>query len=348
MTPFPTIDSAAWLRRGAARAARATRAALAALALLAASSAPAYAQGSPGAAPRFPAKAVTLVVPYPPGGSNDVFARALGKKLSEAWGQPVVVDNRGGAGGAIGAAFVSKSAADGYTLMLVSSSFTTGAAIQTNWPFDPVRGFTPIAMVARGPMVLTVANTVPARTVTELVALAKAKPGTITFGSAGTGSVNQFATELLLGATGTRMAHVPYKGMGQATVDVIAGHVDVVMASAPSIMQHVRAGKVRAIAVTSPGPSELVPGVPPISASVPGYAFYLWWCVMAPAGLDRELAASLNADINRALAGPDMKEFLAREGTEPYPQSPTETGDVIRSEIDMWKRVAAGAGIKAE
>ena len=187
----------------------------------------------------FPTKPVTIIVPYPPSGSNDVFARALGKKLSDVWKQPVIIENKPGAGGAIGAAIANKAAPDGYTLLFLSSSFTTAAAIQPNLPFDSVTGFTPIASVAKGPMVLTVKNDLPVKTVGELIALAKSQPGKLNYGSSGQGSINHFATELFATSAGIKMTHVPYKGMGPATTDAIAGHIDVLVASAPSIMQHV-------------------------------------------------------------------------------------------------------------
>ena len=226
---------------------------------------PAFAQ------PRFPAKPVTIVVPYPPGGSNDTFARELGKRLSDVWKVPVIVENKPGAGGSIGAAAVSRAAPDGYTLCLLSSSFTTNAAIQTNLPFDPVAGFTPVGMVSKGPMILTVAPKVPARTTLELFDYARRNPGKLNFASSGQGSTNHFATELLMDAAQIRMTHVPYKGMGPAVTDTIAGHVDVLIASAPSIYQQVKAGKVRALGVTSPGPSVVVPDMPALaSMGVPG------------------------------------------------------------------------------
>jgi len=303
----------------------------------------AFAQG------KFPTKQVTMIVPYPAGGSNDIFARALGKKLMEAWGQPVIIDNRPGAGGSIGATVVSKAAPDGYTLMLLSSSFTTNAAIQPSLPFDPVNGFTPIDMVAKGPMILTITNGVPAKNLAEFIALAKSKPGKLNYGSSGQGSTNQFATELFMAAAGLQMTHVPYKGMGPATTDVIAGHIDVLMASAPSIMQHVRAGKVRGLGVTSKGPSAVVPELPSIAQNgAPGFSFDLWWGVLAPPGMSKELAASINAEINRILATPEMKEVLAREGTEPAPMSPADFANTIRTEIDEWRKIAARANIKPE
>ena len=211
-----------------------------------------------------------------------------------------------------------------------------------------MKGFTPLAMVARGPMVLTVTNGLPVKSFAEFLALAKSKPGKLNFGSSGQGSTNHFATELLMGAAGIQMTHVPYKGLVPATTDAIAGHIDVLIASAPSIMQHVKAGKVRGLGVTSKGPSAVVPELPAISASVPGYSFDLWWGVLAPPGMAKELAASINAEINKALASADLKETLAREGTEPYVLSPAETAETVRSEIEVWKKVAARAGIKAE
>jgi tripartite-type tricarboxylate transporter receptor subunit TctC len=298
---------------------------------------------------KFPAKQVTIVVPYPPGGSNDTFARALGKKLSDAWAQPVIVENRPGAGGSIGAQYVSKAQPDGYTLLLLSSSFTTNAAIQPNLPFDPVNGFTAVAMVAKGPMLLTVSNALPARDLAEFLALAKSKPGKLNYGSSGQGSTNHFATELLMGAAGIQMTHVPYKGMSPAVTDVVGGHVDVLIASAPSILQHVRAGKVRGIGVTSAGPSAVVPELPSIAASgVKGYSFELWWGVLAPPGVPREIVNGVNAEINRILATPEMKEIFLREGAEGAPMDPVEFARVIRAEIDGWKRVAKDAGIRAE
>ncbi|MBL8386301.1 MAG: tripartite tricarboxylate transporter substrate binding protein [Burkholderiales bacterium] len=302
----------------------------------------------PALAQKFPARPVTTIVPYPPGGSNDTFARALGRKLAEAWGQPVVIENKPGAGGSIGAALVNKAAPDGYTLMLLSSSFTTGAAINPGWPFDPVKGFTPLAMVARGPMVFTVANKLPAKTFAEFLALARAQPGRLNYGSSGQGSTNHFATELLMGAAGLRMTHVPYKGMGPATADTIAGHIDVLVASAPSIMQQVKAGKVRGLGVTSKGPSAVVPDLPALSAALPGYAFELWWGVFAPPAIPKDLAAALNAEINKAIGAPDFREILLREGTEPYVVTPDEAARTVAAEIEEWKKVAARAGIKAE
>ena len=305
--------------------------------------APAFAQA------KFPAKPVTIVVPYPPGGSNDTFARSLGKKLSEAWSQPVIIDNRPGAGGSIGAALVSKAAGDGYTVVLMSSSFTTNAAIQPDMPFDPVKGFAPVAMVARGPMILAVSNNLPVKSVEELIALAKTKPGALNFGSSGAGSTNQFATELWKAATGADMTHVPYKGMTPAVTDLIGGHVDVLFASGPSVLQYTRSGKARALGVTSLKPSAIAPDLPALAEhGVPGYHFELWWGIFAPPTTPADIVAKINADVNRILATPEMKEIFLREGAEAAQMNSAEFAATVRTEIELWKKVAAKAGIKGE
>ncbi len=241
----------------------------------------------------FPSKPVTIVVPYPPGGSNDVFARKLGKQLSDLWKIPVIVDNRAGAGGSIGAALVSKAAPDGYTLCLLSSSFTTNAAVQPNLPFDPVNGFTPVAMVAKGPMILTVSNKLGVKTTLELFALARKDPGKINYGSSGPGSTNHFATELLMESAKIQLTHIPYKGMSPAVVDVISGNVDVLVASAPSIYEQVKAGRVRALGVTSAAPFKGLPNLQPVAQmGAPGYDFELWWGILAPPKTPPEIVTS--------------------------------------------------------
>jgi len=298
---------------------------------------------------KYPSKPVTIIVPYPPGGSNDTFARELGKKLSDAWKIPVIVDNRPGAGGNIGAMAVSKAAPDGYTLCLLSSSFTTNAAIQPNLPFDPVNGFAPVGMVAKGPMILSVAQHVPAKTTLELFDYARKNPGKLNFASSGQGSTNHFATELLMEAAHIQMTHVPYKGMNPAVTDIIGGHVDVLIASAPSIYQQVKAGKIRGIGVTSKGPSTVVPDMAPIaSMGVPNYSFELWWGVLAPHGTPPEIVEKVNADMNKILTTPEMKEVFLREGAEPAVMTPAQFSKTIRDEIEGWKQVAKRANIKPE
>ncbi|HEY1225922.1 MAG TPA: tripartite tricarboxylate transporter substrate-binding protein, partial [Ramlibacter sp.] len=213
-------------------------------------------------APAWPAKPITLVVGSAPGGSNDTFARAIGKKLSEALGQPVVVDNKPAAGGVLANAIVAKAPPDGYNLVVLSSTFTTGAAIRNNLQYDAVRSFKPVAMLGKGPMLITVAAESPYRTIGDLVAAAKASPGKLNYGTSGTGSINHFATELFTDAASIRLTHVPYKGMGPATNDLLAGQIQVLVASAPSILGQVKGGRVRALAVTSATRSPVAPELP--------------------------------------------------------------------------------------
>ncbi|MFL6572459.1 MAG: tripartite tricarboxylate transporter substrate binding protein [Burkholderiales bacterium] len=297
----------------------------------------------------FPDKPVQFIVPYPPGGSNDILARALGKKLAEGLGKPVLIDNRAGAGGSIGADLAAKAAPDGHTIAIVSSSFTTNAAVQARLPFDPVKSFTPVALVGRGPLVLVVSNGVPAKTAQEFFALAKSRPGKLNYGSSGPGSINQFAAELLKSAAGIDLAHVPYKGVAPATTDVIGGHVDALVASVPSVMQHVRSGKLRGLGVTTLAASPAAPGLAPLAAAgATGYDVELWWGVVAPAGLAPAVLSRLNSGINNALAGSEMKDFLLKEGAEAAPMTPQAFGALIASELERWKKVAAVSGIKAE
>ena len=247
----------------------------------------------------------------------------------------------------IGSAGVSRAGADGYTLLFVSSSYTTGAAIQ-QLPFDPIAGLTPIASVSKGPMVLTVKNGTPVKNAAELAALARAQPGKLNYGSAGPGSINHFAGELFAQSAGVKMTHVPYKGMGPATADLIGGHIDVLIASSPSVMQHVKAEKVKGLGVTSAKPSPLVPGLEPVANGVKGYEVELWWGVLGPAGLPAALVTQVNAEINRALASPELTDTFAKEGAEPWPQSSAQFAAVVKGDIERWKNVAKVAGIKAE
>jgi tripartite-type tricarboxylate transporter receptor subunit TctC len=297
----------------------------------------------------YPSRSIRVVVPFAAAGVTDIVTRILFDRVGQAIGQAIVVDNRPGAGGNIGANAVSRAAPDGYTLCLLSSSFTTNAAIQPNLPFDPVGGFSPVAMVAKGPMLLTVANHVPAKSTLELFALARKNPGKLNYGSSGQGSTNHFATELLMDAARIQMTHVPYKGMSPAVTDVIGGHVDVLIASAPSIYQHVKAGKVRGLGVTSIGPSQVVPDLQPISEmGAAGYSFELWWGILAPPKTPPDVVAQINADVNKILATAEMKEVFLREGAEPVMMSPAQFAATIKSEIDGWKKVAKDSNIKAE
>jgi len=325
--------------------ARLRAATLAAVAALLLHAGPGQAQ----AVPAFPSKSILFVVTSPPGGSNDIFARAIGRRLAEALGKPVVVENRAGATGSIGEAFVAKAPPDGHTIVMVSSSYTTKAAIHANLPYDPMAALVPVAMIGKGPLILAVSPLVPANTVAEFFALARSRPGKLNYATSGNGSINHFATELLKDAAGIDLTHVPYKGMGPATNDLIGGHVDVLVASVPSLMHQVKSGKARGIGVTTLKASAIAPGLPPLAgAGAKGYDVELWWGVLAPAGTPEGIVAQLNAEINKVLGSAETQEFLLREGAEPAPMSPAAFGEVLRADVERWKKVAKAAGISAE
>jgi tripartite-type tricarboxylate transporter receptor subunit TctC len=296
----------------------------------------------------YPSKPITIVVPYPPGGSNDSFARVIGRKLSDVLKQPVLIDNRPGAGGSIGTAMVAKAPNDGYTLAVVSSSFVTNSAIQPNLPFDAFKSFAPVAMLASGPFIVAVRESLPAKTIPELLAITKAQPGKLNYASSGPGSINQFATEIFKAAAGLDITHVPYRGMSPATMDLIGGHVDILIASGPSLLPTVRSGKVRAIGLTSANVSAVAPDLSPVAKSVPGYSFELWWGVLAPAGTPTEVVARLNTEINKILVSAEMKDFFLREGAEPAPVSAAQFAGVISRDIALFQKIAKQASIKAE
>jgi len=296
----------------------------------------------------FPNKPITLVVPYPVGGSNDVFARLIAKNLGEALKVSVVVDNRPGASGTTGTLQVSKSAPDGYTLLAVSSSMTTNVAIQTKSSFDPVTGLTAIAMLAKGPFIVAVNNDFPAKNPAELIALLKANPGKFNYASSGTGSSNQFATELLKAMSGTFAVHIPYRGMGPATTDLIGGQTQILLASGPSLLPQVRNGRIRAIGITSLNPSPIAPELIPVSTVIPGYEFELWWGILGPAGMPADIVNLLNREINKILASPEIKATLLREGAEASPESPAQFANRLSGDIARWKSVAKRQNITAE
>jgi tripartite-type tricarboxylate transporter receptor subunit TctC len=296
----------------------------------------------------FPNKPITLVVPYPVGGSNDVFARLIAKNLGEALKVSVVVDNRPGASGSTGTIQVSKSAPDGYTLLAVSSSMTTNVAIQTRSSFDPVTGLTAIAMLAKGPFIVAVNNDFPAKNPAELIALLKANPGKFNYASSGTGSSNQFATELLKAMSGTFAVHIPYRGMGPATTDLIGGQTQILLASGPSLLPQVRNGRIRAIGITSLNPSPIAPELIPVSTVIPGYEFELWWGILGPAGMPADIVNLLNREINKILASPEIKATLLREGAEASPESPAQFANRLSGDIARWKSVAKRQNITAE
>ena len=310
------------------------------LAVLAAGTAPAQES--------YPSRALTIVVPYPPGGSNDVFARRVARSLGETLRQAVVIDNRPGASGNIGTALVAKAAPDGYTLVAVSSSMVTNAAVEPNLPFDAIRSFQPVAMLARGPFIAAVSNDVPVRNPAELLAWLKANPGRFNYASSGLGSSNQFATEMLKAASRTFVVHVPYRGMGPAVTDLVSGQVQLLLASGPSLLPQVRAGRVRAVGITSARPSPIAPDLVPLASVVPGYQFELWWGLLAPAGTPAAIVERLNAEVNRALNAPETRQFMLAEGALPAPQTAAQFAAVIAEDIPRWQKLARQQSITAE
>jgi tripartite-type tricarboxylate transporter receptor subunit TctC len=306
----------------------------------------------PAAAPAqtYPAKPIRLVVPFPAGGSLDVVARAIGQKLTEAWGQPVVIDNRPGAGGNIGADLVAKSPADGYTILEGAlSTHAVNVSLYGKLPYDPVRDFEPITLVAVTPNVLVLNPSVPANSVKELIAYAKANPGKLSFGSGSNGSAGHLAGELFKIEAGVDMVHVPYKGAAPAMQDLLAGRTQLMFDNLANAMQQVRAGKLKALAVTTAHRSALVPDLPTLAeAGLPGFDISTWWGFLAPAGTPKEIVAKWNAEVIRILNTPEMKAFFAQQGAEPSPTSPEEFAALIRREIPKYAKIVKASGAKVD
>ncbi len=304
---------------------------------------------SHAAAQGYPAKPVRLVVPYPPGGSNDVLSRLTAQAMAPGLGQQVLIDNRGGAGGMIGADHVAKSAPDGYTLVNVQASFTANAALRTKMAYDPMGDFAYIGMMARGPLLAVVHPSLPVKNVKELIALARAKPGQINYGSTGTGGHNHMATELFARMAAIKIVHVPYKGVAPALTDLMGGHTQMVMTSLPSAMTQVQAGRLKAIAVGSEKRSSFMPGMPTISESgVPGYFAEFWWGIAAPSKTPADIVNRLASELTRALQSPELKQRFATEGAEPSVMSREEFTRFVANEIQRWRKVAQDANIKPE
>lgn len=302
------------------------------------------------AAAPYPSKAVRMVVPFPPGGGNDILARTLGQRLSEVTGQQVVIDNRGGAGGALGATIAATANPDGYTLFLGSvGNLAQTPALKADLPYNPVRDFAPAALVAVSSFMLASNPSVPAKTVQELITLAKASPGKLTYASAGAGSSLHMAGELFKFATGTDLLHVPYKGSGPAMTDLISGRVQLVFSTMPPVLPQVKQGKLRAIAVTTLKRAAAAPDVPTIAESgVKGFNVSNWQGVLAPAKTPAPLVKKMNQDIIAALKLPGMTEALAVQGLEPAGGTPEEFGVLIKTEIAKYTQVVKAAKITVD
>lgn len=298
----------------------------------------------------YPSKALRMVVPFPPGGGNDILARTLGQRLSEVTGQQVVIDNRGGAGGALGATIAATANPDGYTLFLGSvGNLAQTPALKADLPYNPVRDFAPAALVATSSFMLAVNPSVPVKTVQDLINLAKASPGKLTYASAGTGSSLHMAGELFKHATGTDLLHVPYKGTAPAMTDLVSGRVQLVFSTMPPVLPQVKQGKLRAIAVTTIKRAAAAPDVPTIAESgVKGFNVSNWQGVLAPAKTPAALVKKLNADILASLKLPGMTEALAVQGLEPAGGTPEEFGALIKSEIAKYTQVVKAAKITVD
>jgi tripartite-type tricarboxylate transporter receptor subunit TctC len=300
----------------------------------------------PAQSQSFPSKNVQMIIPYTAGGSIDIFGRAVAQRLTEAWGRNVVVDNRPGASGMIGTEMVTKMDPDGHALLAHTSSYPATASVRAKLPFDPARAIVPVAMIARAPMLVAVHPSVPAKSIRELVALAKKNKTGYNYGSSGTGGNNHFSGALFAAAAGIKMTHVPYKGISQAVTALASGEVEIVISSQAALLPQIKANRVRILAVTSPEPSPLFPDLPAVAqAGVPGYSYQLWWGIFAPAGIPADRLATINAAVNKILASDGMKKFIAAEGAEPWPLTPKELDGLLVREIDRYKKAAQIAGI---
>ena len=297
----------------------------------------------------YPAKPIRLVLPFPPGGSTDIVARLIGQKLTESWGQPVLVDNRPGAGGNIAADFVAKAPPDGHTLFQVNVANAIGATLYPKLNYDLVTSFAPVTQLATTPYVLLAHPSIPARDTRELVALARAKPGALIYGSAGAGSATHLSGELLKALSGTDILHVPYRGTGPALTALLSGEVGLYFTTIPPAVPLVKAGRVRALGVTSTTRSQLLPDVPPIAeAGLKGFETGTWHGVLAPAATPKDIVAKLNAEIVKILAQPDVREKLIGQGLDPVGGTPEQFAAFIKSEIDKWAKVVKASGAKPD
>ncbi|MCC6533693.1 MAG: tripartite tricarboxylate transporter substrate binding protein [Burkholderiales bacterium] len=299
--------------------------------------------------PAYPVRPLRLVVPFPPGASNDLIGRTIAEKMREGLGQPVIVDNRGGAGTTIGTLLVAKAAADGYTLLFSSVSYTTNAAVQPKLPFDPIADIAGISMVGRAPMLLVAHPALAAKSAAELIALVRARPGQINYASNGIGAIPHLLMELLMREAKLSMVHVPYKGLAAALTDLVAGQVHVLIASPPSVWPQVKAGKLRALAVSTEKRSALAPELPTLAESgVPGFTAQQWWGMFAPAATPAPIMAQLNAEIGRILATEEIRRRLSAEGAEPAPLPAADFNALLKNEIALWSRIVKERGIVAE
>ena len=320
-----------------------TKLSIIAMALGAAFALPAAAQG-------YPSKTVRLILPYPPGGGSDTIARPVTKKLSEYLGQQVLVDNRGGAGGNIGMEAAARSAPDGHTIVLgLTAQLAVNPSLFKSISYDPVRDFDPITMLANGAYVLVAHPSLPVRSVKDLIAVARARPGEVFYASSGNGSGAHLATELLSNMTGIKLVHVPYKGGGPALVDTIDGQTQILFATPIASSGHIKAGRVRPLAVSSAKRVQSFPDVPTVAqAGLPGYEAGVWYGILAPKGTPREIVTRLNQDIRKVLNDSGIRAFLTKAGIEPDGGTPEALGRYMQSELAKWAKVIKAGNIRID
>ncbi|MES2412672.1 MAG: tripartite tricarboxylate transporter substrate binding protein [Pseudomonadota bacterium] len=300
--------------------------------------------------PAYPSRPIHIVVPFTPGGSTDILARSIAQELTKAWGQPVIVDNIPGAGGSVGADKVAKAPADGYTLLMGHiGTLAVNPSLYPNLPYDAVKSFAPVAWVARVPNVLVVHPSVPARSVKELVAYAKANPGKLNYGSGGNGSAANLATEYFKLQTGASIVHIPYRGTAPAVTDLMGGQIQVLFTGAPAVLGQIKNNQLRALAVSSPRRLDALPDLPTVAEV--GYKYFeadQWYGIVAPAGTPREIVLKLNAQINQSLGSQELKTRMTSEGAIATPTTPEAFGQLIVREIARWKPVIQSGRVKSD
>jgi tripartite-type tricarboxylate transporter receptor subunit TctC len=297
----------------------------------------------------WPARPIRFILPFPPGGGTDILGRLIAERLTANLGQPVVTENRGGAGGNVGAEAAAKSAPDGYTIVLVAPSLAISPSLYSKLNYDPAKDFAPVSLVATVPNVMITHPSVPANTLVEFIRLAKTKPGEMNFGSGGSGTSNHLAGELFNIVAGVKLVHVPYKGVNLAMNDVLSGRIQLVVIGIPAAAPHIKAGKLRALALLAPARSPVLPDVPTVAeAGLPNFEVTTWYGILAPAGTPGPIVARLNAELVKIMHAPEMKEKLDAMATDAVTSTPEEFAGLIKREIVKWGEVVRDAGLKAD
>jgi tripartite-type tricarboxylate transporter receptor subunit TctC len=296
----------------------------------------------------YPSKPIRLIVPYSPGASNDSLSRATAQSMSPLIGQPIVVENRPGAGGMIGAENAARSAPDGYTLLNVQASFATNAAIRAKMPYDVSRDFAYIGMMTKSPMILVVHPSMPVKSLQELVAISRKRPGDLNYGSSGTGGSNHLATELFAKSAGIKITHIPYKGIALALTDLIGGHVQLVLTSLPSALGHVRSGRLKAVGVAGEKRSPFASDIPTVREGGVDYVAELWWGLAAPGKTPPAIVDKLSGAMRTAMQSPELRKHYATEGGEPMPMTPQQFTRYVLDEVERWRQVVKDTGLELQ